>query len=65
MKKFTFTFTGAHDDEIAERFKAAYWDGGGDMQFEQDFLQQYNLNLDDTEFDGAGDVIVHTDNATV
>lgn len=62
MDKFTFTFTGKNAEELAERFKAYYWDGGLDQYLEQEFLEEYGLDLDDTSMTDEG-VAIKTDDA--
>lgn len=63
MKKtFTFTFTGKNAENLAERFSAYYWDGGLDQYLEQEFLEEYDLSLDDTSMSEEG-VVINTENA--
>lgn len=61
-KQFTFTFKGENAEYLAERFSAYFWDGGLDQYLEQNFLEEYDLSLDNVEYkkDGA---IIDTDNA--
>ena len=63
-KTFTFTFTGNSAEYMAERFSAYYWDGGLDETIEQDFLNEFGLSLDDTEFDENG-VIIKTSKISI
>lgn len=61
-KTFTFTFEGKNAEEMAERFMTYFWDGGLDQSIEQDFLDNYNLSLDDVS--GANyNPVINTDNA--
>lgn len=53
-KTFTFKFKGEHAEELAERFKAYFWDGGLDEIIEQNYLEEFGLNLDDVEFEEDG-----------
>lgn len=59
---FTFTFKGRHAEEVNKLFSAAFWDGGFDEFFEQEFLEHYGMDLDDVDFDNNG-AIINTDNA--
>ncbi len=61
-KQFTFTFKGKNAEELAERFSAFFWDGGLDEHIEQNFLEGYDLSLDNVEFKKCG-AIIDTDNA--
>ncbi|MDR2166489.1 MAG: hypothetical protein LBE35_01385 [Clostridiales bacterium] len=54
---FTFRFRGERAEEVAEAFFAHYYDGGLDQSIEQNFLENFGLTLDDTEFDKAGTII--------
>ncbi len=65
METFTFTFTGKHARELAERFSAYFWDGGLDQTVEQGFLEDVGLSLDDVEEDPRGGVLVKTDGAVI
>lgn len=61
-KQFKFTFKGKNAEELAERFSAYFWDGGLDQYIEQNFLEQYGVDLDNVEFEKY-DAIIDTDNA--
>ncbi len=63
-KQFTFTFKGKNAEELAERFSAFFWDGGLDEHIEQNFLECYDLSLDNVESEKCG-AIIDTDNATI
>ncbi len=63
-KQFTFTFKGKNAEELAERFSAFFWDGGLDQYIEQNFLEDYDLSLDNVEFEKYG-AIIDTDNAKI
>ena len=65
METFTFTFTGKHARELAERFSAYFWDGGLDQTVKQGFLEDVGLSLDDVEEDPRGGVLVKTDGAEI
>ena len=65
METFTFTFTGKHARELAERFSAYFWDGGLDQTVEQGFLEDVGLSLDDVEEDPRGGILVKTDGAVI
>ncbi len=60
MDKFTITFTGNRAEELAERFSAYFWDGGLDQTIEQNFLEEFDLTLDDVEIDNDGGAIINT-----
>lgn len=61
-KQFTFIFKGKNAECLAEKFSAYFWDGGLDQFLEQNFLNEYDLNLDNVEFKEHG-AIIDTDNA--
>ncbi len=61
-KQFVFIFKGKNAEELRERFSAYFWDGGLDEHIEQNFLEQYGLDLDDVEFVKYG-AMIDTDNA--
>lgn len=63
-KQFTFTFKGKNAEYLAERFSAYFGDGGLDQFLEQNFLEEYDLNLDNVEFKECG-AIIDTDNAKI
>ncbi len=62
-KTFTFTFKGKNAQEIAERFAAYFWDGGLDQYIEQEFLEQFELDLDNVQMDGLYHAIIDSNNA--
>lgn len=49
---------------LAERFSAHFWDGGLDQFLEQNFLEEYDLNLDNVDFKECG-AIIDTDKAKI
>ncbi len=58
---FNIAFTGKRAEEINEAFSAYFWDGGLDQYIESEFLEQFNLDLDDVHFgDDANSVVVDT-----
>ncbi len=63
-KQFTFTFKGKNAEYLAERFSTYFWDGGLDQYIEQNFLEEYGLDLDNVESKECG-AIIDTDNARI
>ncbi len=61
-KQFTFIFKGKNAEYLVERFSAYFWDGGLDQYIEQNFLEEYGLDLDNVESAESG-AIIDTDNA--
>ena len=59
---FKVTFTGKRAEELNEAFSAYFWDGGLDQYIESEFLEQFNLDLDDVHFGhNANSVVIDTD----
>lgn len=61
-KQFTFIFKGKNAEYLAERFSAYFCDGGLDQFLEQNFLEEFDLSLDNVEIK-EDSAIIDTDNA--
>ncbi|MBS0958843.1 hypothetical protein JK162_10235 [Leuconostoc pseudomesenteroides] len=58
---FKIAFKGKRAEEVNEAFSAYFWDGGLDQHIESDFLERFDLDLDDVHFDeNANSVVVDT-----